>query len=398
MFLNLLLALALVGLASVIIMYACNSFEDAADYLGRNMPPGIKGATINAVGSSLPELLTTFILLVFFLDKDGYSGGVATCAGSAVFNAAVIPGLCIIAVVFVGVKGAGGIRKKVEAIQVGRGTIIRDGLFFIGAELVLIYMLGSPVMAWWNGAILMSVYVIYFSFLMWQFKTHGTSDADADEDDDDDDDEDDDEEVGFVKALYTFDFNQLYFKGAALSTGRAWAVLSSATLIIGGACYILSFAVVHAADTLEIPLYFTTVILAAAATSVPDTVLSMKDAMKGEYDDAVSNALGSNIFDITVALGLPLFVFGLLHQGDIDMAAASEDSVADVQILRVALLGFTFIIFLTFLLGRKMTGAKGIFLVSLYGVWTAFIVMRALHVGWVDNIVESINTAMSAIM
>ena len=28
--------------------------------------------------------------------------------------------------------------------------------------------------------------------------------------------------------------------------------------------------------------------------------------MKGDYDDAVSNAVGSNIFDICVALGLPL--------------------------------------------------------------------------------------------
>ena len=40
-----------------------------------------------------------------------------------------------------------------------------------------------------------------------------------------------------------------------------------------------------------IPSYFTAVVLAAAATSVPDTVLSVKDARKGEYDDAVANAV-----------------------------------------------------------------------------------------------------------
>ncbi len=397
MLLNLLLALALVALASIIIMYACDSFEDAADFLGRNMPPGVKGATINAIGSSLPELLTTFILLIFFLDKDGYSGGVATCAGSAVFNAAIIPGLCIITVVFIGVKNAKGVREKVPFITVGTGTILRDGFFLILAEIVLIYLLSSPVMSWWMGLVLMGVYALYFGFLMLQFKRHGTEDGD--DDDEDDDDDDGDEEKSTLKALLTFDFNQLYFGGADLDNRRAWAVLGSATAVIAVACYILSWAVVHAADTLEIPLYFTTVILAAAATSVPDTVLSMKDAMAGDYDDAVSNALGSNIFDITVALGLPLFVYGLIHHGDISLsAAASGGAVADVQILRVVLLGFTLIVLLTFLIGRKMTGAKGIFLLSIYAFWTAFIVLRAMDVAWVNDFVTTVNGFITTIM
>ncbi len=56
-----------------------------------------------------------------------------------------------------------------------------------------------------------------------------------------------------------------------------------------------------------IPLIFVAVVLSAAATSVPDTIISIKDARKGNYDDAVSNALGSNIFDIAFALGCPYF-------------------------------------------------------------------------------------------
>ena len=45
----------MIALACVGIMYGCNLFEPAADYLGRNMRDGVKGATINAVGSSLPS-------------------------------------------------------------------------------------------------------------------------------------------------------------------------------------------------------------------------------------------------------------------------------------------------------------------------------------------------------
>ena len=57
--------------------------------------------------------------------------------------------------------------------------------------------------------------------------------------------------------------------------------------------------------------------------------------MKGEYDDAISNALGSNNFDITVALGLPLLAYGLLY-GTVPMPTGD-----DMAILRIILLIIT---------------------------------------------------------
>ena len=80
------------------IMKACDKFEPASDFLGRNMAPGIKGATINAIGSSLPELFTTLIFLFVYGEKE-FSSGVATTAGSAVFNAVIIPALVIISAI-----------------------------------------------------------------------------------------------------------------------------------------------------------------------------------------------------------------------------------------------------------------------------------------------------------
>ena len=50
------------------------------------------------------------------------------------------------------------------------------------------------------------------------------------------------------------------------------------------------------------PTMFVAVIFASMATSVPDTVMSIRDARDGDYDDAVANALGSNIFDVCFAL------------------------------------------------------------------------------------------------
>ena len=365
---------------SLVIWRGCDSFEEASNHLGRNMPPGVRGATINAVGSSLPELLTTLILLFVFIDEDGYSGGIATCAGSAVFNAVIIPALCILAVLVFGVV-RNGKRVKIAAIEVGRPTVLRDGFFFIVAEIVLIVLLGSAVMTWWMGALLMSVYGIYFGYLMVQFRrgrVKGSEGTPAVGNPDDAGGDRAPRALGV--ALLALDFNQLFFRGRGLSTGRAWGVLGASVSVVGAACYGLSCAVVEAAHALDVPLYFTTVILAAAATSIPDTALSIKDARAGQYDDAVSNALGSNIFDITVALGFPLMLYGLIH-GDVNLASSSGSS-ADVQILRIVLLVITGAVMVIFLAGRRMGWIKAALLLGLFGLWTAFIVGRAAGWGW----------------
>lgn len=46
------------------IMKACDFFEVAADYLGRNMSAGARGALVNALGSSMPELLVTLAFVL----------------------------------------------------------------------------------------------------------------------------------------------------------------------------------------------------------------------------------------------------------------------------------------------------------------------------------------------
>jgi cation:H+ antiporter len=374
---SLLACLLAIAACSLVIWRGCDSFEEASSYLGRNMPAGVRGATINAVGSSLPELLTTTILLFVFIDEDGYSGGIATCAGSAVFNAVIIPALCIVAVLAFGVI-RNGKKQRVSAIEVGRSTILRDGLFFVGAEVVLIVLLGSAVMYWWMGAVLIGVYLVYFGYLMVQFRRGRRVARDGADDDDDGDDDGGAAPRSLPVALLALDFNRLLFGGGRLSTGRAWAVLGAATALVGAACFVLSYAVVEAAHLLDVPLYFTTVILAAAATSVPDTALSIKDARAGNYDDAVSNALGSNIFDITVALGLPLMLYGLIH-GPVHLSATSG-SAADVQILRIALLVITGLVMLIFLVGRRMGRVKAVLLLALFAGWTTFVVGRAA--GW----------------
>lgn len=389
----LLAALAVTALMSIVIMYAANAFEDAADWLGRNMKPGVKGATINAIGSSLPELFTTSIFLFGPLvapaifgtvaeGEDYFSAGIATCAGSAVFNAVIIPALCIIAVMFVGVRNPDGTYTPVPPIELHRPTVIKDGIFFILAELLLIWFLSGTTMVWWMGGALTVAYVVYIvTTLSFGFGL-------GEEDEGDDDEDGDEEGVGLLGLGWLLDFNARWFGGRPFTTTSAWTVLSGAIVVIAIACGGVVWGVEMSAHALGIKPYFTAVILAAAATSVPDTVLSVKDAMKGQYDDAVANAVGSNIFDITICLGLPLFVYGIIV-GDVSLVSTTggEDASADVQVLRWVLLFVTACVMGLLLIGRAIGRAKAVALFALYVFWTVFIIARASGAGWAQAIV-----------
>ena len=71
-------------------------------------------------------------------------------------------------------------------------------------------------------------------------------------------------------------------------------------------------------------LLFITFFIAAVASSIPDTILSIKDAKNGKYKDAFSNAYGSNIFDICIGIGLPVLAYLIVN--DIDVISTTSTS------------------------------------------------------------------------
>ena len=143
--------------------------------------------------------------------------------------------------------------------------------------------------------------------------------------------------------------------------------------IIGSACILLIHACETLAEGMGIAPYFIAVILAASATSLPDTILSYRDALKGKFDDAVANALGSNIFDICFALGLPIFIYTLI-QGPIVMP---ESTLSDVIELQLSLIFFTIVSFYIFYFNKGLKSRQGFYLIGLYILFVFFIVKNA---------------------
>lgn len=353
---------AVITICCLVIWRASDGFEVASEYLGRNLSEGVRGATINAIGSSIPELFTTAIFLFALDDVNGFAGGIGTTAGSAIFNGVIIPAAVTLVVLGFGIA---------KSIQLSQKVILRDGIALLLCEAVLIVIISGSTLDWYHGLILMALYVIYIVYMFSSMKKGANQ-----EEEEDDEDEDQDEIPGLFQALITLDLENIFIRGRALTTANSWILLIAATAVLGFSCYYLVYACEGLGHELGIPVYFVAVILAAAATSVPDTIISIRDGMKGNYDDAISNALGSNIFDICFALGLPLFIYTLMNEP----IAMTENVIAQTGELRVFLIISTFIAFLIFLVGKYMTRGKAYGLLSIYGIFVTYIVGRAM--GW----------------
>ncbi|KAK1170941.1 sodium/potassium/calcium exchanger 3-like [Acipenser oxyrinchus oxyrinchus] len=80
---------------------------------------------------------------------------------------------------------------------------------------------------------------------------------------------------------------------------------ATSTMWIAGFSYIMVWMVTVIGYTLGIPDVIMGITFLAAGTSVPDCMASLIVARQGMGDMAVSNSIGSNVFDILIGLGLP---------------------------------------------------------------------------------------------
>jgi Ca2+/Na+ antiporter len=365
----------LVIICCLIIWRASDGFSVATEYLGRKLSEGVRGATLNAIGSSLPELFTTFFFLFYLKNVDGFSGGIGTTAGSAIFNGMIIPAFSILVVVLTGMS------KK---IRVTRKVLMRDGLALIMAELLFIVIISGTALHWWHGLVLMIIYFIYVAYMFRSMKPRKfegmpylaespVSPGGAGS------------TFSRLKAAASFDLAHAVLGGRNLTSGRAWWLLFVSVLVFAGTCHLLVQAcdwigrdeyhlpLIGSLRGLDIPIMFVAVILASAATSVPDTIISMNDARKGNYDDAISNALGSNIFDICFALGLPLFLYTLLY-GPIQM---NPETIQQSSELRMLLLILTILAFIVYTSRTTIGYYQAYILLGLYAFFTLYVIGRS---------------------
>jgi Ca2+/Na+ antiporter len=352
-----LISILYIFVSCIIIWRSSHGFEIASDYLGRKLPPGIKGASINAIASSMPEFLTTMFFLFYLRDADGFSGGLGVTSGSALFNLLIIPALVVLMLVTSG---------KRSNIKLNKRVLLREGGVLLLSQLIFISILFKGELLAKHGLVLVLVYLFYLGLLFAITRKRKTEDP------------------GFklaneqitrrpLRGVLTLDLTAVVLDGKKITAGRAWLLLGISTLVMTFGSWLLVFGTDLFGETTRIPLIFVAVVLSAAATSVPDTIISIKDARKGNYDDAVSNALGSNIFDIAFALGFPLLIYNLVYRESIVL---KQDLLDFTQEVWVFLLLATFLALVIMLMGKKFSRLQAVLLLGIYLIFLVFVVTQ----------------------
>jgi len=283
----LLMAWAFKNLKVISDVYFVPSTIQLAKRLG--LSNDVAGATLLAFGSSAPEFCTNVVATFFIVNECG----VGDIIGSAIHNILLV----------VGVSGIFATR----ALNLWWYPLSRDCMFYAVSILELTVFLWDEHITIMEALVMVLTYVAYCAWMMWNnsiyTKICSFMKMPANIPDDGDDDDDDAEGV-----VYYDPIEVLWRVSMPSSRTAPWGCFICSLLNIWWLSYIMVDAATRFGCIAGIPTLFMGLVFLAAGTSIPDAFASMGAAKRGEGDMAVSNALGSNIFDILLGLGFPWLI------------------------------------------------------------------------------------------
>ncbi|XP_023932130.1 probable sodium/potassium/calcium exchanger CG1090 [Lingula anatina] len=136
--------------------------------------------------------------------------------------------------------------------------------------------------------------------------------------------------------------------------------------------YLLVWMITIIGYTLNIPDTMMSITFLAAGVSVPDAIASLLVVRDGYGDMAVSNAVGSNVFDILLCLGLPWFLDSCMHGLESIEVYSEGLTYSSLTLLSTVM----FLLVATHLNGWKLDRKFGIVLMLVY---VLFMVLASLY-------------------
>ena len=281
-----------------------------------HIPQSVAGATLAAIGSSSPELFTN----IAAVNLNVPNVGVGTITGSAIFNILVIVGLSALA----------------GRCRVMPRVVTRDGLTYLFALITLIVVIWDRKIMRWEAMALVVLYFFYFGILVRDIKKHP---------------------------------EQLPPDQREKVMSQGWACFSivGGFLIFGVVCHYLIYFTLILGKAMHVDPVVMGLLANAAGTSIPDTMASVAAARLGLGSLAISNAVGSNIFDIWFCIGAPL-------------SPRHVTPVAGEVFASVPFLLASFAVALFFIRsGWEVTRREGIVLLVLYGLYFGYTLYQGLN-------------------
>ena len=311
------LFLLTVGLTLLII--SSDVFVDAASSLAIRLrvPKMLIALTIASFGTCAPELAISFHSI---------------STGNAEMTLANVIGSCIVNILLIV-----GIAAIVKPIKVRENTIRKELPILVFVTCAFVLLLSDSIFLGKKGglnrmdAVMLLLWFAFFMYYLITLAKNGKKERRS-------------------RSKYTLKKSIVY-------------LIISMIVIIGASDLVVDNAVLLA-ENVGISQKIIAMTVIVIGTSLPELTMTVASARKGEFDMAVGNIIGTNIFNIGVVLGLPTLIYG----------AYTTDAFNLVDTFVVLIAAFMFYIF-----GRsdkKLTRREGILMLITFIIYYIYLFLH----------------------
>jgi len=318
--------IAIIGTA--IVWKSADRLEEACGRIATHygLPEIVRGAIITAIASSFPEVSS---VVISTLIHGEFELGISAIVGSAIFNILVIPAFAVL---------LGG------RLTANRQVVFKEALFYLIAVAVLLLTLSLAVIYYpvrgeglhgqlTRGLVLVpiSLYAVYIFIQYQDAKEHQPSDST--------------DRINIV---------------------REWAVLAICLALVAIGVELLVRAAINLGSIMQTPSFLWGLTVVAAGTSLPDLFISVKASREGKSVASLSNVLGSNTFDLLIAVPV-----GVL------LAGTTEINFSRAVPMMGSLTFATIIMFVLMRLNMDLTRRDAVVLLVVYFGFVVWITLEA---------------------
>lgn len=303
----------------ILIVKFSDILVDAACSVANNLkiPKIVIALTVMAFGTCAPEIAISFKSI----SAGNGSMALSNVVGSCIINVLMIIGLAAI----------------ISPIKVKNDTINKEVpllclITLIFSILVLDSTLVSSMpntITRFDGIILLLLFMIFVFYLYNIVKEHKNKNMSK-------------PKYGMVKSII-------------LVIISIFVVAKASDLIVDNAVII--------ANNLGVSHKIITMIIIVIGTSLPELTMTVRSAKKHEFDIALGNIIGTNIFNICIVLGLPLTIYG-----DVPI---SDFGIIDFVILFTS----TVVLYIFAKTDKKLNKSEGIVMFLIFVCYYAYILL-----------------------
>lgn len=219
------------------------------------IPQLVIGLTIVAMGTSAPEAAVSITAAL----KGNADITIGNIVGSNILNVLIIL----------------GVTSVITTLAVARSTVQLEIPFMIGISVILLVLGLDNTVNWYDGVILIILFVVYLTYLFRMAKQNQEEEAAVNK------------EITVWKAI-------------------AGAVIGLLLIVFGSDVTVDAATAI--AEFCGMSDRFIGLTIVALGTSLPELFTSVTAARKGNADIAIGNIVGSNIFNILFVVGLSALI------------------------------------------------------------------------------------------